>query len=176
MSYGIKGNPSISLAPIIEQELKRFENEDDFRDFILNFFKKKYHFMESKHGPTEHGLDLLLCIPREYDPLIKGQFLLFQIKINDITTDIWRKGLHSQMLSLFNHPVNHADYNTDETSRRVILITNREIKDNVKDEIRNINRKSIIPIEYLDGTKFSYLIASNISTMEDYGELLKYNE
>ena len=157
MSYIIKGDSAISLAPIIEQELKRFKSEKDFRVFILNFFKKKYHFVESVHGPTERGLDLLLCFPREYDILNKGQFLLFQIKINDITTDIWRKSLHSQMLSLFYRQIKYTDYKNDETTRRVILITNRQINENVKEEIRDINSKSIIPIKYFDGTKFSYV-------------------
>jgi hypothetical protein len=160
------------LAEIIGRRLREFPNEKEFTDFIFKFFKNEYFFAKVKHGSVEHGLDLLVCIPRDYDVLGKGLFYLFQIKINDITAKVWKEGLHSQLMSLVYHPVDEGDFNPLRNARRIILITNCEINEHVLTEIKNFNSKSVLPIEYLDGSDLAHLMAKKLGTIEDFQSFL----
>ena len=142
-------------------------NEDIFRNVLCNFFLDKGHLAIHSHGNIERGSDIILRVKEEEDILKIGQYLFFQVKKGNITTAIWRKSLHSQLLELYDRSANTSIPIVDDISCRILLVTNGEIKPSVIDIIRAFNRRHYLPIEMLDGRNVAALIHGEGCTLED---------
>jgi hypothetical protein len=128
-------------------------DEEKFRNILYNYFVNFEELVYLTHGSLEYGADLILYQPGRKDILDRVVVFLFQIKKGDINNTIWRSSLHSQLYELYDREIKFPPYDSEHIPRRIILITSGEIKDNAVTDIRRMNIKHHIPIEYFDGPR-----------------------
>lgn len=151
----------------IHRALLNIQLEKKFRNLIINFFRKRGYLTYAKHSTTEHGLDILMVLSKENDPLGRGQFFLFQAKIKNITTSKWQNGLHAQIHDLLYRPIKYQAYNSNLVPKRIILITNGCIDEYVETSLDNMNQRILLPIETYDGLTFANILLANDYTVQD---------
>lgn len=146
-------------------------NEDRLRRLIYGFFLQE-NLTYITHGVLESGADIILILKQNKDVLQRGQVFYFQVKAGKINTAVWRNSLHSQLLELYNRPLNLASpINDDNVSRRIILVTNSSINQDVISKIQNHNRKHYLPIECLIGMEFSAMLGEKGLSIDSIAEL-----
>jgi hypothetical protein len=151
----------LGIAKYIEQL-----DEDRFRRLIYGFFVSQGILTHITHGRLESGADIVLVMKQSQETLQRGQIFYFQVKSGKINTKIWREGLHSELMELFDRPLRLAmPISDDNVSKRIILITNSSINQDVISKIQNFNRKHYLPIETITGMEFSQLLLHHDSTL-----------
>lgn len=157
-------------------ELLRGLKETDFRKIVYLLFAKYISDgqVQVRHGPGEHGVDMVATISEKIDPLRKGQALLIQLKHGDISYPEWEKEVSCQLHAALRTRLYPFSMNQDY-SVRLLLITNGEIKPEAFDGIKEWNKYERIPIEPYDistlpGFFFDLnLYREEIEELIDYG-------
>jgi hypothetical protein len=165
-------NTSLEIGRYVERL-----DEDRFRRLIYGFFVEQDILVYVTHGRLESGADIVLVMKDSNDILQRGQVFYFQVKAGNINTKIWRQSLHSELMELFDRPLNLSNPISDDcVSKRIILITNSSINQDVISKIQNFNRKHYLPIELINGMEFSKLLEKRKLTIQRIEELsnLKY--
>lgn len=127
--------------------------EDDLRKLIRAFFAKMIseYSVQPLHGGGEHGKDTVATVDKLNDPLGRSQVLLIQVKSGDISLTDWINRISGQMLAAFCTPENDFPRETSrDNPRRLILITNGELKPEAFKAIQEWNRTIPIPVEVFD--------------------------
>lgn len=151
----------------IHQTLLKIKIEKKFMNLIINFFRKTGYLIYGKHSSTEHGLDVLMILPRDRDPLRRGQFFLFQVKQGTITNAIWKNTLFAQINDLIYNPIKYQPYDSNLVPKIIILITNGGVDEYVLQSIENMNQKLHLTIEVYDGQAFADILYSMKYTIEN---------
>ena len=160
--------------PIVKlhKKLLNIRKEVEFRNLIINIFKRNGLEIDNEHGSLEEGADMIFDMKPNLDFMGLGQYILVQVKIGEINTKHWRSSIHSQLVELYDRKISilGKSYNFNQ-SRRIFLVTTGEINGSVKKKIETWNERRYIPIEAMDGYRFSkFLIEIFYYEIEHFDE------